>query len=116
MKQSGFDPSQSSIPPDRRVKVVPLPPPGHDTAVLAVAGALIAGLRHAAGGALIGAGTGAVAGAASDVSRQQSPGSWRKRTRTAIKHSTPDMKGRLTTSGAPCLTAVKAAATAFDEG
>ncbi len=75
MKQTGFDPSQSSIPPDRRVKVVPMPPPGHDTAVLAVAGAvlgaLIAGPRHAAGGALIGAGTGAVAGAASDVSRQQ---------------------------------------------
>ncbi|MGD1152637.1 MAG: glycine zipper family protein [Syntrophales bacterium] len=75
MTQTGFDPSQSSIPPQRRVKVVPMPPPGHDTAVLAVAGAvlgaLIAGPRHAAGGALIGAGTGAIAGAASDASRQQ---------------------------------------------
>jgi hypothetical protein len=75
MKQTGFDPSQSSIPPDRRVKVVPMPPPGHDTAVLAITGAvlgaLIGGPRHAAGGALIGAGTGAVAGAASDASRQQ---------------------------------------------
>ena len=31
MQQTGFDPSQSSIPPTRRVKVVPMPPPGHDT-------------------------------------------------------------------------------------
>jgi len=75
MKQTGFDPSQSTIPPDRRVKVVPMPPPGHDTAALAVAGAvlgaLIAGPRHAAGGALIGAGSGAIAGAVSDSARQQ---------------------------------------------
>jgi outer membrane lipoprotein SlyB len=75
VKQSSFDPSQTSIPPERRVKVVPMPPPGHDTAVLAVAGAvlgaLIAGPRHAGAGALIGAGSGAIAGAASDASRQQ---------------------------------------------
>jgi outer membrane lipoprotein SlyB len=75
VKQTGFDPSQSSIPPERRVKVVPMPPPGHDTTVLAITGAvlgaLIAGPRHAGAGALIGAGSGAVAGAASDVSRQQ---------------------------------------------
>jgi hypothetical protein len=75
VQQTGFDPSQSSIPPERRVKVVPMPPPGHDTAVLAIAGAvlgaLIAGPRHAGTGALIGAGGGAVAGAASDATRQQ---------------------------------------------
>jgi outer membrane lipoprotein SlyB len=75
VQQTGFDPSQSSIPPERRVKVVPMPPPGHDTAILAIAGAvlgaLIAGPRHAGAGALIGAGSGAVVGAASDVSRQQ---------------------------------------------
>jgi outer membrane lipoprotein SlyB len=75
MQQTGFDPSQSSIPAERRVKVVPMPPPGHDTAVLAIAGAvlgaLIAGPRHAAAGALIGAGSGAIVGATSDVSRQQ---------------------------------------------
>jgi hypothetical protein len=75
MKQTGFDPSQSSIPPEQRVRVVPMPPPGHDTAVLAITGAvlgaLIAGPRHAAGGALIGAAGGAIAGAASDSSRQQ---------------------------------------------
>jgi hypothetical protein len=75
MNQTHFDPSQSSIPPAGRVKVVPMPPPGHDTAVLAVAGAvlgaLVAGPRHAAGGALVGAGSGAVVGAASDAQRQQ---------------------------------------------
>jgi outer membrane lipoprotein SlyB len=75
IQQTGFDPSQSSIPPERRVKVVPMPPPGHDTAVLAIAGAvlgaLIAGPRHAGAGALIGAGSGAVVGATSDASRQQ---------------------------------------------
>jgi hypothetical protein len=75
MQQTGFDPSQSAIPPERRVKVVPMPPPGHDTAILAITGAvlgaLIAGPRHAAAGALIGAGSGAAVGAVSDVSRQQ---------------------------------------------
>jgi hypothetical protein len=75
MQQTGFDPSQSSISPEHRVKVVPMPPPGHDTAVLAIAGAvlgaLIAGPRHAGGGALIGAGSGALVGAASDATRQQ---------------------------------------------
>jgi len=75
MQQTGFDPSQSSISPERRVKVVPMPPPGYDTTVLAIAGAvlgaLIAGPRHAGGGALIGAGSGALVGAASDATRQQ---------------------------------------------
>jgi len=75
MQQTGFDPSQSSIPPERRVKVVPMPPPGHDTIVLAIAGAvlgaLIVGPRHAGAGALIGAGSGAIAGAVSDATRQQ---------------------------------------------
>ena len=75
MQQTGFDPSQSSIPPERRVKVVPMPPPGHDTAVLAITGAvlgaLIGGRHHAGAGALIGAGSGALVGAASDASRQQ---------------------------------------------
>jgi len=75
VKQTGFDPSQSSIPPAQRVRVVPMPPPGHDSAVLAITGAvlgaLIAGPRHAAGGALIGATGGAIAGAAADSSREQ---------------------------------------------
>ena len=52
-----------------------MPPPGHDTAVLAVAGAvlgaLIGGPRHAGEGALIGAAGGAFTGAVSDASRQQ---------------------------------------------
>lgn len=76
VKQTGFDPGQSSIPTDERVRVVPMPPPGHDTATLAIAGAvlgaLIGGPRHAAQGALIGAAGGAITGAASDAARQES--------------------------------------------
>jgi len=76
MSQTGFDPSVSSIVPEQRVRVVPMPPPGHDTVALSIAGAvlgaLIAGPRHAGGGALIGAASGAIAGAASDISRQES--------------------------------------------
>ena len=73
IKQTGFDPGRSAIPRDERVRVVPMPPPGHDTATLAIAGAvlgaLIGGPRHAGQGALIGAAGGAIAGAASDASR-----------------------------------------------
>ncbi len=75
VKQTGFDPAQSAIPRDQRVRVVPMPPPGHDTATLAIAGAvlgaLIGGPRHAVGGALIGASGGAIAGAASDSARME---------------------------------------------
>ncbi len=75
VNQTGFDPAQSSIPTDQRVRVVPMPPPGYDTATMAIAGAvlgaLIGGPRHAAGGALIGATGGAIAGAASDSARQE---------------------------------------------
>jgi outer membrane lipoprotein SlyB len=76
VKQTGFDPGITAMRPEQRVKVVPMPPPGHDTITLsivgAVLGALVGGPRHAAGGALIGASAGAVAGAASDISRQES--------------------------------------------
>jgi hypothetical protein len=75
MDQTGFDPSRSSIVPEQRVRVVPMPPPGHDTVVMSIAGAvlgaLIAGPRYAGGGALIGAASGAMVGAASDISRQE---------------------------------------------
>ncbi|KQC07117.1 MAG: hypothetical protein APR62_06915 [Smithella sp. SDB] len=74
--QTGFDPSVSSIVPEQRVRVVPMPPPGHDTVVMSIAGAvlgaLIAGPRHAGGGALIGAAGGAMAGAVSDATRAES--------------------------------------------
>lgn len=73
--QTGFDPSVSSIVPEQRVRVVPMPPPGHDTIAMSIAGAvlgaLIAGPRHAGGGALIGAASGAMLGATSDISRQE---------------------------------------------
>lgn len=75
VQQTGFDPGRSAIPTDERVRVVPMPPPGHDTVTMAVAGAvlgaLIGGPRHAVGGALIGASSGAIAGAASDSARAE---------------------------------------------
>lgn len=75
IKQTGFDPGQSAIPKDNRVRVVPMPPPGYDTATLAIAGAvlgaLIGGHHHAGQGALIGAAGGAIAGAASDAARME---------------------------------------------
>jgi hypothetical protein len=75
IRQTGFDPGQSAIPIERRVRVVPMPPPGHDTATFAVAGAvlgaLLGGRHHALGGAMIGAAGGAMVGAASDAARQE---------------------------------------------
>lgn len=76
VEQTGFDPSVSSIVPEQRVRVVPMPPPGHDTIAMSIAGAvlgaLIGGPRHAVEGALIGSTYGAIAGGASDISRQES--------------------------------------------
>ena len=76
VNQTNFDPSASSIVPEQRVRVVPMPPPGQDTIAMSIAGAvlgaLIAGPRHAGGGALIGAASGAMIGASSDISRQES--------------------------------------------
>jgi outer membrane lipoprotein SlyB len=74
--QTGFDPSVSSIAPEQRVRVVPMPPPGQDTIAMSIAGAvlgaLIGGYHHAGQGALIGAASGAMVGAISDVSRAES--------------------------------------------
>lgn len=73
--QTGFDPSASSIIPEQRVRVVPMPPPGQDTIIMSIAGAvlgaLIGGPHYAAQGAIIGAAGGAMAGAVSDISRQE---------------------------------------------
>ena len=59
IEQTGFDPSESSIAPEQRVRVVPMPPPGHDTVAMSIAGAvlgsLIGGYHHSGEGALIGA-------------------------------------------------------------
>lgn len=74
VKQSGFDPSQRQLAPHQRVEVVPMPPPGHDTAAGAVTGAVlgavIANPRNAAAGAVGGAIVGGALGAASDASRE----------------------------------------------
>jgi uncharacterized protein YcfJ len=75
VKQSGFDPSQTSLAPHQRVEVVPVQPPAANTAAGAVAGAVIgaviAGPHDAAAGAIGGAIVGGAAGAASDAAREQ---------------------------------------------
>lgn len=74
-KQTGFDPSQPQIVQHVQVEVIPSPPPGHDTAVGAVTGALIGASvsrpRDSAEGAAVGALAGALIGAVSDSSRQE---------------------------------------------
>lgn len=74
-RQTGFDPSAVRPPTRASVRVVPVPPPGHDTAVGTVTGAVLGAAvsrpRDAGAGAVIGAVAGAVLGAASDQSRQR---------------------------------------------
>ena len=110
MQQTGFDPSQSSIPPERRVKVVPMPPPGHDTAVLAITGAvlgaLIAGPRHAGAGEV----------ELLPELHLMRPGSktlnsWKKLMSIATRRWTPAMRERRATSVVQYQLASKAAAT-----
>ena len=76
MQQTGFDPSRPSLSPQQHVRVVLVPPAGHDTVALGVTGAMLgalaAGPRNAPGGALIGAALGLITGAVSDSERQES--------------------------------------------
>lgn len=75
VRQTGFDPSLPLPAPSPRVEVIASPPPGHDTALGAVTGAVLGAAvshpRQAGEGALVGAVAGAVIGAASDASRQE---------------------------------------------
>ncbi|HWW19984.1 MAG TPA: hypothetical protein VNZ06_04200 [Steroidobacteraceae bacterium] len=74
VQQSGFDPSQSGLPPGQRVVVEPANPPGSGTAIGAIAGAIlgaaIAGPRQAGAGLVFGGITGAAVGATSDANAQ----------------------------------------------
>lgn len=74
-KQTGFDPSAPQLAPHQRLRVVPEPPPGHDTAAGAVTGAVLGAVvappDRSAEGAVVGAITGAMVGAASDAARQK---------------------------------------------
>jgi hypothetical protein len=73
VKQTGFDPSQTSLAPHQRVEVVPVPPKGADTVAGAVTGAIIgAAIAHDPGaGAVGGAILGGAAGAVSDAQRAE---------------------------------------------
>ncbi len=75
-QQTGFDPSAPGVPPHDRVRVVSAgPPPGTNTAIGAVAGAIlgaaIAPRWQTAGGALAGAVVGGAIGSAGDAANAQ---------------------------------------------
>lgn len=71
VKQSNFDPSAPGTPPHDRVVVAAGPPPGTNTAIGAVAGAIlgavIAGPRNSGFGAVAGGITGAAIGSSGDA-------------------------------------------------
>jgi hypothetical protein len=71
--QSHYNPSDTHLAPHQQVRVIEMPPPGRDTAVGAVTGAVIGGAvagRHDSGqGAVAGAIVGAMIGASSDAAR-----------------------------------------------
>jgi Glycine zipper 2TM domain len=75
-QQTGFDPSAPGVPPHDRVKVVSAgPPPGTNTAIGAVTGAIIGAAIsrpwQAAGGAIAGALVGGAIGSVGDASNAQ---------------------------------------------
>lgn len=73
--QSHYNPSDTHLAPHQQVRVVEMPPPGRDTAVGAMTGAVIgssvARPRDAGTGAVAGAIVGAMIGASSDAARQK---------------------------------------------
>jgi hypothetical protein len=75
VKQSNFDPSAPGTPPHDRVVVASGPPPGTNTAIGAVAGAVlgavIAGPRDSGFGAVAGGITGAAIGSTGDAANAQ---------------------------------------------
>jgi hypothetical protein len=74
-QQTGFNPSAAGVPPHEQVQVVTGPPPGTNTAIGAVAGAVLGAAIsrpwQAAGGALAGAVVGGAIGSAADASNAQ---------------------------------------------
>lgn len=75
VKQTNFDPSAPGTPPHDQVRVAAGPPPGTNTAIGAVAGAIlgavIAGPRDSGFGAVAGGITGAAIGSTGDAANAQ---------------------------------------------
>lgn len=73
--QSHYNPSDTHLAPHQQVRVVEMPPPGRDTAIGAMTGAVIgssvAGRHDSGEGAVAGAIVGAMIGATSEASRQK---------------------------------------------
>jgi hypothetical protein len=75
VKQANFDPSAPGTPPHDQIRVASGPPPGTNTAIGAVAGAIlgavIAGPRNSGFGAVAGGITGAAVGSAGDAANAE---------------------------------------------
>lgn len=75
VRQSGFDPSVAQAAPHQQVQVVPMPPSGTGAVAGAASGAIIgaavASPYQTGSGALVGAAAGALLGAAADSARAQ---------------------------------------------
>jgi|GEM_PF-224614 len=73
--QTGFEPSAANLAPHHKLSVVADRPPGTDTAVGAITGAVLGAAVSSRGnrpeGALLGAAAGALVGSASDAARQE---------------------------------------------
>jgi hypothetical protein len=73
--QSHYNPSDTHLAPHQQVRVVEMPPPGRDTAVGAMTGAVIgssvAGRHDSGEGAVAGAIVGAMIGASSEAARSK---------------------------------------------
>jgi hypothetical protein len=73
--QSHYNPSDTQLAPHQQVRVVEMPPPGRDTAVGAMTGAVIgssvAGRHDSGEGAVAGAIVGAMIGASSEAARNK---------------------------------------------
>jgi len=99
-KQTGFDPSLPLLAPHQRFELMPSPPPGRDTAVGAVTGAVVAPPGRTAEGAAVGAVAGATLGAASDVARQEAaeraPRSYDAQYRVRLEQQAVDYRRAMT--------------------
>mgnify|MGYP001826937637 CR=1 FL=1 len=74
-KQTGYDPSQKQLAPHQRIEIQSATPPGSDTAIGAITGAIIGSVlsrRHDSGKSIVfGAITGAMLGAASEQEKRK---------------------------------------------
>jgi sugar (pentulose or hexulose) kinase len=94
VKQSGYDPSDASEPPRRRIRVVSGPSPGEGALMGAMTGAVLGAVVsnpwHAGDGAAIGAVAGAVLGGSATASRESNARAEEQRQRSSATDERAD--------------------------